>query len=93
MLMPGGRALDQLLRKTAAKRSEECGDGTSDVPMYFLVPRMPPVSRRPWALMPRSHAASMMSWMSKMDGKGPIRYSEPLDLVWVMYEHSICMFR
>lgn len=40
----------------------------SRVPMYFRVIRMPPVSARPWELMPLSHASSIQSWMRKTEG-------------------------
>ncbi len=51
----------------------EVGVLTSDVPMNFLVPLMPPVSRRPWGLIPWSHAASTQSWIWKIDGSSPLK--------------------
>lgn len=44
---------------------------TSGVPMYFRVPRMPPVSTLPAVLMPRSHALSISSCRSRTDGNLP----------------------
>ena len=61
--------------------------------MYFLVPLIPPVSSRPWALIPWSQAVSIQSWIWKMDGRVPCMYPWPLALVCITYEDNIWMFR
>lgn len=48
---------------------------TSGVPMYFRVPRMPPVSILPAVLIPRSQARSISSCRSRIDGTLPGKYS------------------
>ena len=62
--------------------------------MYFLVILMPPVSARPWELIPASQAASIQSWIWKMEGIFLWRkWLCPGEEVPIMYEVIIWIVR
>lgn len=68
------------------------GHHTSGVPMYFLVPRIPPVSTLPTLLKPLSHASSIISCSWKIVGSSVGKRSCPGS--WVSFKKviSIWMF-
>ena len=61
--------------------------------MYFLVPRIPPVSSRAIEPNPASQAYSIMSCNLKTDGSLPGKQSQPLNWAFWIKEIIIWMFR
>lgn len=86
------RTLDQRWAPSIfAKTANDAAD-TSGVPIYFRVPLIPPVSRRPFELNPMSQALSIRSWIWKTDGMSFPKISHPDDLVLIMYDIKHWMF-